>query len=33
MAIEIWASIYRTTENRKLKELAERELIKLGIQP
>jgi hypothetical protein len=33
LAIEIWSSIYLSTENRKLKELAERNLIKLGIDP
>jgi len=33
LAVEIWSSIYATTENRKLKELAERNLIKLGIDP
>lgn len=33
LALEVWVTIYNTTENRKLKELAERELIKLGINP
>jgi hypothetical protein len=33
MAIEIWLSVYNTTENRKLKELAARELIRLGFSP
>lgn len=33
MAIEIWQTIYQTTENRKLKEKAEQELRRLGILP
>jgi hypothetical protein len=32
LAIEVWAKIYGSTQNRKLKELAERELIKLGVK-
>jgi hypothetical protein len=30
LAVEVWLSIYQTTENRKLKEIAERELNQLG---
>lgn len=32
LAIEVWFTIYSTTENRKLKELAQKELIKLGVK-
>lgn len=31
MAIEIWANIYLTTQNSRLKALAERQLIELGV--
>jgi tetratricopeptide (TPR) repeat protein len=30
LAIEVWLSIYMTTENQKLKELAQKELLRLG---
>ncbi|MDW7988277.1 MAG: hypothetical protein RMJ65_06215, partial [candidate division WOR-3 bacterium] len=30
LAIEVWLSIYLTTENQKLKDLAKRELVRLG---
>ncbi|MBS4016354.1 MAG: hypothetical protein KGZ86_07985 [Candidatus Latescibacteria bacterium] len=32
LAVEVWYSIYETTENRKLKEIAERELQRLGFK-
>lgn len=32
MAIEIWANIYYTTQNSRLKTLAERHLVELGIK-
>jgi tetratricopeptide (TPR) repeat protein len=33
LAVEIWSSIYYTTKNSRLKELAERRLIELGVKP